>query len=49
LLISKVCGHANYGEKFDSKWWKSIGFVLGYGKLEPKPSPPMPKGRFSTI
>ncbi len=49
LGISKVYGHISYGENFDSKWCKNVGFMLGDGKLEPQPNPSMLEGNFSTI
>ncbi len=49
LQIFKVCGRISHGEKFDYEWCKSIWFMLGNGKLEPQPSPPMLEGKFSTI
>jgi hypothetical protein len=49
LQILKIYGHISCGEKFDSKWCKSIGFVLGDGKLEPQPSLPMLESKISTI
>jgi hypothetical protein len=44
-----VCGRSSCGEKFDSQWCISFGFMLGDDKLEPHPSPPMLESEFSTI
>ncbi len=49
MQTSKVRGRNRCGEKFDSQWWTSFGFMLGDDKLEPHPSPPMLESEFSTI